>query len=390
MSTSLRRAVTGACLLFSAAAVTASPVVLDTQQKAAAGLATVLFKSEVPRSTTGAVDAIADYVDTTLRAVRAAMTPAEVLATPGGITANCAVSGTFKAKMADELPRVLHVKFDNCTTLYFGTERFLNGPIAITLPQDSFQPEHVLGVRLGNTSAEFYEQTHYEQVDRIETSTYAFRMALRGDLAMWYAASGNSTFVMNGYYDQRALFEYPNGAPPDTLDFKTVADHLSVVRSRSSSEDGMLDDENTLFERGAVTFENTQQPWGTLTDVYSFNDFRVRYVTDYAAMTNQKTVDGKINVTWNSFAGPGCTNGLYSIKTRVPLLQPDGEAIFRSGELVINGDVVTRFYSAANTPPGLPTPVNGMLVSMKVRDVGTFNYDVGNWLNAVYPLGQCP
>lgn len=33
MSNSLRRAVTGACLLVSTAAATASPVVLDTEQK---------------------------------------------------------------------------------------------------------------------------------------------------------------------------------------------------------------------------------------------------------------------------------------------------------------------------------------------------------------------
>ena len=64
MSIYLRRAVTGACLLLSTAAVSASPVALDSEQKAAAGLATVLYKGDVPRSTTSAVDAIADYVDT--------------------------------------------------------------------------------------------------------------------------------------------------------------------------------------------------------------------------------------------------------------------------------------------------------------------------------------
>ena len=33
--------------------------------------------------------------------------------------------------------------------------------------------------------------------------------------------------------------------------------------------------------------------------------------------------------------------------------------------------------------------MNGVLVSQKIRNVGTFNYDVTGWFNAAYPLGQC-
>ena len=361
----------------------------DTQQKAAAGLVTALFKSEVPRSTTAAVDAIADYVDTTLRAVGPATTPAELLATPGGITADCAVSGSFKAKMSDELPRVLRVHFHDCTTLYFGEERFLNGPIAITLPEDTFHPEHVLAIRLGNASGEFFHRTRVDFPDQTSETTYAFQMVLRGDLALWYAASNTSSFVMDGYYDQRSSIESPPGTPPILLDYKMTADHLSVVRLRASNDTFTLNDDDTLFERGSVTFDSTQSG-RTVTDVYTFNDFRVHYITDYDARTYERTIDGRINVTRNPFVEAGCMNGVYAFKTRTVLFSTfDTPATYESGELVTNGDVVTKFYSAANTPPGLPVPVNGMLVSNKVRNVGTFNYDVGNWLQAVYPLGQC-
>ncbi len=389
MSIPFRRAFTGAGLLLSTAAATASPVVLDTEQKAAAGLATALFKSEIPRSTTGAVDAIADYVDTVLRAVNAVTAPTQLLATPGGITADCAVSGTFKARMSDAQPRVLRVHFHNCTTVYFGLERLLNGPIAITLPADTFEPEHVLGVRLGNAQKEFSEQTRFEFPDQIDGTTYAFRMVLRGDLALWYAASNTSSFAINGYYDQRSFIESPIGTPPILLGFKTTVDHLSVVRVRAGNETFTLDDDDTLFERGSVTFDATQ-PMISWTHAYTFNDFRARYITDYDARTYQRTMDGRINVTWPHFAEAGCVDGLYAVKTRVPLFSRfDSQATYESGELVTNGDVVTKFYSAANTPAGLPVPVNAMLVNNKVRNVGTFNYDVGDWLQAVYPLGQC-
>jgi hypothetical protein len=260
----------------STAAVSASPVVLDSEQKAAAGLATALFKADVPRSTTASADAIADYVDTTLRSVRPAMTPAELLAAPNGITANCAVSGSFKARMADTLPRVLHVNFKDCTTLWFGIERFLDGPIVMTLPADTFQPEHVSDVRLGNDSAEFLEFMHSESPEQNSDDTFAFRMVLRGDLALWYATERTSTFVLNGYYDQRRQVEFPPGTPAQFYDFKTVADHLSVVLTRTTSESGLLDEDVHLLERGSVTLENTQPPpWGSWTDAYSFNDLRV-------------------------------------------------------------------------------------------------------------------
>ena len=311
MSISLRRAFTGAGLLLSTAAATASPVVLDTEQKAAAGLATALFKSEIPRSTTGAVDAMADYVDTTLRAVRAATTLAQLLATPGGVTANCDVSGSLKAKLSDALPRVLRVHFHDCTTLYFGFERFLDGPVAITLPAETLEPEHVLGVRLGNAQKEFFEQTRFEFPDQIDGTTYAFRMVLRGDLALWYAASNTSSFVVNGYYDQRSFIESPIGTPPILLGFKTTADHLSVVRVRAGNETFTLDDDDALFERGSVTFDATQ-PTISWTHAYSFNDFRARYITDYDALTYQRTMDGRINVTWPHFAEAGCVDGRYT------------------------------------------------------------------------------
>jgi hypothetical protein len=55
----------------------------------------------------------------------------------------------------------------------------------------------------------------------------------------------------------------------------------------------------------------------------------------------------------------------------------------------VNGSVVANFYSAANTPPSLPTPVNGMLLNMRVRDVGTFNYDVQSWFDVAFNVASC-
>jgi hypothetical protein len=81
--------------------------------------------------------------------------------------------------------------------------------------------------------------------------------------------------------------------------------------------------------------------------------------------------------------------GLYAFKTREPLVGQLFSGTFQGGELVVNGSAVAKFYSDTTTPPSLPAPVNGMLLSMRVRDVGTFIYDAASWRDAVYPAGQC-
>ena len=51
----------------------------------------------------------------------------------------------------------------------------------------------------------------------------------------------------------------------------------------------------------------------------------------------------------------GCMSGRYAFKTQTPLFSRWAAAGGpESGELVINGDVVTKFDTAATTPPGLP------------------------------------
>ncbi len=394
MKMHLRRALSGAGLALLTSVATASPILLDTEQKAAAGVATALFKAETPRSVNGAIDTVRDYADLTLKMVNAATTPAALVATPGGITVNCVVSGSFTAKMADQQPRVLRVRFNDCRTLTFGFERRFNGPVIITLPADTFQPQNVLSIRLGNASGEFLEQVRFETAEQNDDITLAFDMALRGDISMTRLFNccewvGTSSFEMNGYFDNRTLTEAPPGTPAVFRSSKVVAQPLSVVRTTNTA-DG-VDEDDTLYARGSVSFDQIQPPpFGTFTDVHRFRDYHVRRIIDFVTPTDTLSVDGRLEVTWNPFVGFGCMNGLYAFKTRVPMVADLNSQAFTSGELVVNGDVVTKFYSAANTPPSLPTPVNGMLLSMRVRDVGTFNYDTASWFSALTAVGHCP
>ena len=251
----------------------------------------------------------------------------------------------------------------------------------------SVSPDKLLAVRLGNASGEFLLQHRSETPEQNSDTTEAFDIALRGDLAM---GSGTSSFVMNGYYDQRSLVEFPLGTPPAFFDYKVTAERLTVVRPRTFNDAGTLDDDDTRMVSGSMSFEQTQPGFGTWTDAYRFHDYRVHRITDFDAFTQTLTVDGRIEIARGLFGGVGCSDGLYAFRTRVPMFSSlEDPTRLESGDLVVNGSVVARFYSAANTPPSLATPVNGMLVNMRVRDVGTFNYDAANWFEALQPTGQC-
>src|SRR6185295_15978252 len=115
------RSFTGAGLLLSTAIATASPIVLDTEQKAASAFETTLFKADMPRSVTGHVDDVLFFADFMLRKVNAATTPAALLGTPAGMTIPCSTSGSFKASMPDVQPRVLRLRFTECKTRVLGS-----------------------------------------------------------------------------------------------------------------------------------------------------------------------------------------------------------------------------------------------------------------------------
>lgn len=393
MMTFVRRALGGAGLVSFTAVAMASPIPLDTEQKAAAGVATALYKTDVPRSVNAVMDEVREYADFTLKTVNRATTPEALMSTPGGITIDCSLSGSLQARMADALPRVLRVRWNDCVTSLAGFDRKINGPVAITLPADTFRPQNVLAIRLGNSSAEFLQQWRTETQEQNDDNTLAFHIALRGDIAMTRLFNccewlGSSSFVMNGYSDSQRMMEYPVGTPPVLVGYKVDAQRLRVIRS-TNTVDG-TDEDDTRFLSGSVSFTQTQPPpYGVWTDAYRFNDYHLRRTIDYAAWTEQLSMNGRMNVSWSRFAGAGCMDGLYAFNTRVPLIGQPFNGSFESGELVVNDSVVATFYSNANTPPSLPTPVNGMLLNMQVRDVGTFNYDVASWYNALHPVGQC-
>ncbi len=115
MDMSYRRGFSGMALVLLTATATASPLVLNTEQKAAAGVSTVFFAShDAPHSANYIGDNVRQYADRALKIVQAEITPAGLMNARGGITINCATAGTLHARMARELPHALKLQWNGC------------------------------------------------------------------------------------------------------------------------------------------------------------------------------------------------------------------------------------------------------------------------------------
>ncbi len=127
--------------------------------------------------------------------------------------------------------------------------------------------------------------------------------------------------------------------------------------------------------RGSVTTRHEPPaPWQAREYRLSASNFRTRELTDFndfAAVTQQIWMDGKVDYEYVEGYSPGCVSGEYVLKTRVPMtnrsLFTKGER--DEGEVVLNNAVV-RLYSSAAVPPNLPAPTGNMLTVVDVKKIG--------------------
>ena len=115
----------------------------------------------------GVIDSIRHDTHLMLRRIDAVTTPAALMSTPGGVTIACGISGNILVRMADEQPRVLRVNWRNCVEDEFGQSRTFIGPMAITLPADTFRPQNLLAIRFGNDANEFLEKARFEEPELV-------------------------------------------------------------------------------------------------------------------------------------------------------------------------------------------------------------------------------
>jgi hypothetical protein len=267
MNTSYRRGVTGGCLALASTMVVAQPLVLDTEQKAAAGVATGIFTShQVPGYSNLVTANPIDYADRALRVVRAATTPEALLAATGWTTINCATAGTVSARMTDTLPRVLKVKWNGCVMPQYGQVRTYNGPVSITLTSDTFRPARLAAIRLGNAHENFIETFRYVTAEQIDDTTNTSNIVLRGDIATFDAfltgdGPVSAAYKVDGYYEMYRWLEFPAGRPSYPSALNVLAEKLSV---RETTSYGSRDDYELQLSGHLTAAQTDAPPWARL------------------------------------------------------------------------------------------------------------------------------
>jgi hypothetical protein len=382
---------------FASQANAATPVKLDTEQKAAASVVTATYLSHhTPLFHYSTIERVIFYTNRTLLSVSSVTTPAALMATPAGVTVPCGVSGTLTARMAPRFPRILKFAYQDCHFDLFGWPHSLNGPGEIALLSDSFTPERVAAIRFGSDNADLVQTRELVTFDQIDHQTIRRNLRLLGNLPLGYTqyvVNGTTisfTYAIDGFEEETTISEFPlTGAPAQTNVFRYDLDKLAYSGSVGYSADGSRDDEELRVLFGTFKLTRTQPYYGTSSETERYDGLRIHSVTDWTAFNRTVTIDGKVDMTWNPGFGAGCVNGGYSFKTNTPLRTSMSNNQYDAGDLTVNGQVRATLFSAVNVPPTLPAPVNGTLLHLDVQNVGAFNYDFGDFYNGLRPASGC-
>ena len=365
----------------------ADPVVIDSGQKATAALTTgFTVLSEPALSLWSTVDQTRRVAETALTLVSGSTTPAALLKKPAGITIPCAISGSATAQLARTFPRVLKLRWNACLyTDFDGYPRERNGSTEITLLSDTFTPERIAGIRQGSAGSDFTETRTIIDPEQNSYSTWSVNLRIVGLIPMvrefprYGLFVGPYAFEMSGFYRGQSRYELPDPQEP-TYESDSVQTYEYVIACGAnaySNSQTQLSEDLTLHWG---TFERTTQStgWPADTTRFSVQGLRVRSDSEFVNWTRADRVDGSIDYHWSEVFGPSCLSGEYRFKTVTPLSRSmfDGNGALTAGDLRINGSTRAQFFSAANTPPSLPVPQNGMLAHVTIAGVGEFDYDV--------------
>jgi hypothetical protein len=364
----------------------AAPVIIDSEQKAQAALVTTMG---VPQQTTqelrGATDFARGKVEDALKQLAAATTPATLARSRDGIRLPCGVSGELAASLTRGYPRTLILRWSACRYVDIdGRSRGRDGLIEVLLLSDSFTPERVAGIRVGSATTDFLETRHIDEDGQITDESNYVNLRITGLIPMIRAFPLYGYFVGAFVYEQTgftrgvARYEYPIGAPIQTSDSMLAFDHVMASGALTYNDAKTFLTENLQLHWGTVTREAAYTGSPDSTGSYTVDNLQLRSETDFTSWTQKQWLNGRIDYEWRSDFPSACLSGPYSFRTTAPLNGPAFSGVFESGNLLINEALRAQFYSAANTPPAVPVPQQGMLINLRAPAAGNFTYDVPN------------
>lgn len=380
-------------------AVAAGPLApIDTEQRAASALVTVLDAASRAQGIVAVITADSTvFAQEVFKNLNAATITAPALRNmPDGATRPCVNGGSFDVRMPRTLPRVLHIEWTNCQVLRWDPASIATGPGQITLFSDSFRPEQVAAIRLGNSTRDLAIAMTHSDSESISHTVRTRNVRMTGWIPMFGPGFEEDSYIAyayetSGFVRDVSDTDYSDPARAD-FHYETYdsAESTAVTGVTANLQQGFYYDDDQRLLWGQLTSTAVEPYWGTLTFRLGVENFAVRRVYDYNGWTSSLSVNGTVDYRWPDAALAGCADGRFAVRTVAPIYSPDMNAnVQDSGELRINGAATVRYYSAATVPPHLPAPTNGTLLNMTVRNVGTFNYDVGGFPDPLRTAANC-
>src|SRR5688572_11726273 len=193
----------------------------------------------------------------TLGWLNGATTPAALMNSRGGVAVACPLGGNVLARLAKSGKRVLRVTWTGCTFLDGNRHATYDGPGEIVLPSDTFTPDHLKALHLGNADV------HFEATYRFEDSPAGDRTVSDLDLHVTGCIpltrflgvgifTGLYDVTINGTFDNHFTFSNPDdpSQPPFQSDHWQEAIDFRAVGSTTHSEENTVLDEDFTIHHG--------------------------------------------------------------------------------------------------------------------------------------------
>jgi hypothetical protein len=368
---------------------------LDSEQRGAAAWVTTFFATNWTEGVAGVmVSDSVPFTQAVLAKLDAATTPAALRAMPSGITIPCANGGSYTVRMSRGLPRVLSIEWSDCQIVRWNPTQVLTGPGQVVLLGDTFTPTHVAAIWLGSSNRDLVMPSHEASPDQVSDSILTRNVRMIGviPVSTAYVPEGSATSIYQASgvrHEVRELSFPASTRAPEHHEVHAELKNGVISETVNWADDFFYYDDEWRYVAGEFTQTQVDPFWGTQTTRWSVDNLRIRRITDYANWTGNFSYDGGFKWTWPAQAPAGCLSGSFAVRTRSPFTIPNLDAnVQDSGELAINGAATYRAYSAATVPPGLPVPTASLL-SMSVRNVGTFNYEIGQFPDQTRIASNC-
>lgn len=398
--------VSTALLAGSAFGAAQAPVVIDSEQKAAAAVLAAhhfLIDHNDHRNSRVVLQNITypprQVMIGLLGKLASATTPA-ALRNSGGMDLPCAHGGIVHVQLTQAPVRTLKATWMQCVEEVYYEQVIYNGDGALVLLSDSFTPAAVASLRMGTIDQDFTATTIADYEVVIDTNTVSLNLRMIGLVPMKQPIAGGFitgpfAYETTGFWDVHWSSVFPgSGIPPSEGGYRYSAEHVVTSGYTRLPEDSPTDylvDDTTFYSGRLTTTLPNAGIGAATTDTIDFDGLRIRTRHFFGlGFTHQVAVEGRARFGWDPSRGAGCLNGAYSFHTVTPTLESVfGLSQFQQGEIVINGSTTTSYAPPAIPDPSQPTRMQGP-VSVNVKNVGTYNYVFDSGVHAgLAPIAQC-